>query len=192
MPPASRQGLAQPTLHTRAIQPARSTVIQRSNSEKVDFEIEVVKGDDFVEPSGTKVEMANNGTWTYAPCGLYTQEVRNCIVLCMFSSLAYKDPLPRIYMHHSSWYDLMPEEAWKVVKDWGTGFKGYIIGGNNTGSFAKEDLVKKGWSDLNIAGVMSPLTELGHFANVQIKDQKITYWIHDDKKSTNVNLLNKI
>lgn len=189
--PASVQALAQPSLHAQVVQRARSAIIQRSLSQRVSFEIEVVKGDNSVEPSGERVDMANTGIWRYAPLGIHTQEVRNCIVLCMFSSLAVK-PLPKVYMHHSSLYDQMPEEAWKIVKDWGEGFKGYIIGGNDDkDSFTNEHLLKKGWSDLNIVGVMTPLTERGNFANIQIKNQQITYWIHDDSKSKAVNLLKK-
>ncbi|HEX6903444.1 MAG TPA: hypothetical protein VF789_27250 [Thermoanaerobaculia bacterium] len=177
--PASVQALAQPSRHTRAIQRARSTVIQRSESQVVSFDITVAKGEDSPNLSSTEVKMNNQGNWAYAPLGIHTKGVRNCVALCIFSSQAVK-PLPKIYMHHSPWYELMPDEAWKVVKDWESGFKGYIIGGNDMESFATSKLEQEGWSKLNIVGVMSPLTQEGRFANIEAKGTTITYWVYDD------------
>jgi hypothetical protein len=176
-------------LPPRAIQQARRPgVIQRSKIEEVSFEFKVEKDDSSRKPSGIEVKMdGSKGTEGYALAGLYTREVRNCVVLCMFSSPALK-PLQKIYLHHTPWYETLPEAALKVAESWGVEFKSCIIGGNNKKYF-EENISSGAWKDLNIVRVVSPLTEEGFFANVEINKDKITYWIHDDSESTTVFLV---
>lgn len=170
--------------------PGKPAVIQRSISSVASFEIAIEKGDENRNPTGTQVKMSDtSGKWAYGVAGIYTKEVRNCVVFCMFSS---HSPLKKIYMLHTPVYSDILEAGATIAKEWqGVDFKSYIIGGNDEKAF-EEVLSLGAWAALNIVGVKSPLTLRGSFADIEAKDHKITYWIKGDEESTAVDLMTKI
>lgn len=169
------------------VPPGRPAVIQRSTSNPASFEITVVEGDTNRTLSGMEVKMDISGSEAFAVAGLYTKEVRNCAVLCMFSS---HEGLKKLFMFHTPVYDELLTEGLRIAKAWkGVDFKSYIIGGNEEKAFTEESMSGGSWGALKIAGIKSPLAPKGSFANIEARGTQITYWIKDDQESTAVNLL---
>lgn len=177
--PGTRQaGVVLPHLGAPPRTPSRSRVVQLSNvEEKKAVSIQVAEGSER-KPEGMPVSMGDIGGKTgFNLAGLYTYEVRNCVVFCAFEGEGAIDKIFMLHTPHQYKADVIAEAALPVVTKWKS-VTSYIIGGNNES--LELNTSHEEWSKLNVVGVKVPLTKVGQYANIEMKGCTITYWVHED------------